>query len=308
LHRLPIVHVASREPAEEIAGGVVRDAVAEVVVLGAGVMGTGIAALNSAYGVAVTLIDTDGTKLALARSEVAAHLKLARIMGAVPHDRPQETLTVTRSLDDASGASLVIDAVTEVREVKAEVMNKISAIVRPGTPLVSNTSSIPIGELAELLPRPEDVIGTHFMNPPCLIPTVEVIIGARTAPATVSALEALLATLDRKAIKVGDSPGFVTSRVLHPMINDAIGIVERQVASPAKVDALFVDCLGHRTGPLRTADLIGLDNLADSLEVLYERTGDAGCRPNPLLLEMVRRGELGRKSGRGFYDYGSTSR
>jgi methoxymalonate biosynthesis protein len=141
------------------------------------------------------------------------------------------------------------------------------------------------------------------MNPPYLIRTVEVIRGARTGEDTMAALGRVLAALDRQPVVVRDAPGFVTSRVLHPMINDAARVVEEGTASVEAVDALMEGCLGHPTGPLRTADLIGIDNLVDSLKVLYERTGDEGCRPCDLLLEKVRQGELGRKSGRGFYDY-----
>jgi len=194
--------------------------------------------------------------------------------------------------------------VTELAEVKAAALAEVSALVAPGTPVVSNTSSIPIDELADAVARPEDFIGTHFMNPPCLIPTVEVIRGKRTGDAVEATLTSVLAELGRTALVVADNPGFVTSRVLHPMLNDAIRVVREGTAPPETVDALFEGCLGHRTGPLRTADLIGLDNLADSLRVLYERTGDEGCKPDQLLLDKVQAGHFGRKTGRGFYDYG----
>ncbi|GAA1106557.1 hypothetical protein GCM10009579_30540 [Streptomyces javensis] len=133
--------------------------------------------------------------------------------------------------------------------------------------------------------------------------TVEVIRGTRTGEATLDALRALLAALRREPIVVDDAPGFVTSRIPHPMINDAVRVVAAGTASAESVDRLMRGCLGHPTGPLRTADLIGLDNLVDSLWVLHSRTGDEGCRPCDVLLEMVRAGHLGRKSGRGFYEY-----
>lgn len=183
------------------------------------------------------------------------------------------------------------------------MLAELSATVRPGTPLVSNTSSIPIDELAGYAQRPHEVVGTHFMNPPYLIRTVEVIRGARTGEDTMLSLNRCLAALGREPIIVADAPGFVTSRVLHPMINDAARIVQEGTASVEAVDTLMENCLGHRTGPLRTADLIGIDNLVDSLKVLHERTGDDGCRPCDLLLEKVRLGHHGRKSGRGFYEY-----
>jgi len=154
------------------------------------------------------------------------------------------------------------------------------------------------------VPRPADLVGTHFMNPPYLIRMVEVIQGPRTGEVTMTAVTQLLMALARRPVVVRDAPGFVTSRLLHPMINDAVRIVAEGTATVEAVDDLMQGCLGHPTGPLRTADLIGLDNLADALSALYERTGDKRALPCELLLEKVRAGDLGRKTGRGFYDYG----
>ncbi|MGH3914605.1 MAG: 3-hydroxyacyl-CoA dehydrogenase family protein [Pseudonocardiaceae bacterium] len=273
-----------------------------LTVLGAGVMGIGIATLALGHGLPVLLIDIDEAKLGGARDEVGRQLRLGQLMGAGA-GVPIGELRTSTSTHDAEDATTVIEAVTENPRLKTEVLGKVAAVVRPGTPLVSNTSSIPITELARSLDRPEDLVGTHFMNPPYLIRTVEVIRGARTAEATMDAVTALLADLGREPVIVRDAPGFVTSRVLHPMINDAARVVQEGTATAADVDALMRGCLGHRTGPLRTADLIGLDNLVDSLRVLHERTGDDGCLPCELLLAKVREGHLGRKSGRGFYEY-----
>lgn len=275
-----------------------------LMVLGAGVMGVGIATLGIGFGLPVTLVDVDEAKLDHARRKVRRELKLAQLMGALPEGVEPGELVTTTSVERGADATAVIEAVTELAEVKSAVLAKVSALVEPGTPVVSNTSSIPIDELADSVARPEDFIGTHFMNPPYLIPMVEVIRGRRTGAAVEAALTSVLAVLGRTSHVVADNPGFVTSRVLHPMINDAIRVVREGTAPPETVDALFEGCLGHRTGPLRTADLIGLDNLADSLRVLHERTGDAGCEPDPLLLDKVRAGHFGRKTGRGFYDYG----
>jgi methoxymalonate biosynthesis protein len=274
----------------------------QIAVLGAGVMGVGIATLALGHGVPVLLVDVDAAKLDQAFIDVATQLRLAQLMGARSGEEPIGELETSMSVHDAAEVTVVIEAITEVAELKSKALNEVS-VVCPGTPLVSNTSSIPIDELAESLARPGDLVGTHFMNPPYLIETVEVIRGARTSDATMAAVTALLATLDRTAIVVRDAPGFVTSRILHPMINDAARVVQVGTATADAVDALMQGCLGHRTGPLRTADLIGLDNLVDSLRVLHERTGDDGCRPCELLLAMVRQGHLGRKSGRGFYQY-----
>ncbi|MEU0842636.1 3-hydroxyacyl-CoA dehydrogenase family protein [Streptomyces sp. NPDC005962] len=279
-----------------------------LAVLGAGVMGTGIAALAVGHGMAVSLIDLDRRRLDEVPASIGHQVRMARLMGALPDEADPGALVTGLSLadlvtgDDAAPIA-VIEAVTENADAKAKVLAEVSALVPPGTPVISNTSAIPIDELAGAVARPEDLVGTHFMNPPYLIRTVEVIRGARTGEATLDALRALLAALRREPIVVDDAPGFVTSRILHPMINDAVRVVAAGTASAESVDRLMQGCLGHPTGPLRTADLIGLDNLVDSLWVLHSRTGDEGCRPCDLLLELVRAGHLGRKSGRGFYDY-----
>lgn len=286
-------------------GGVVSDdkTTHRLTILGAGVMGVGITTLGLGFGLPVTLIDVEENTLELAREKIRHQLKLARIMGTLPDTEPGELVT-TVSVEEGAEATVVIEAVTELADVKAAALDKVSALVSPGTPVVTNTSSIPVDELADSVARPENFIGTHFMNPPYLIPMVEVIRGQRTGTTAETTLKSALERLGRKPLVVKDNPGFVTSRVLHPMINDAVRVVHEGTAPPETVDGLFEGCLGHRSGPLRTADLIGLDNLADSLRVLYERTGDEGCRPNELLLEKIREGNLGQKSGRGFYEYG----
>ncbi|MEU7804769.1 3-hydroxyacyl-CoA dehydrogenase family protein [Micromonospora arborensis] len=278
-----------------------------VAVLGAGVMGTGISTLVAGQGLPVTLVDVDAAALDLARREIRNGLRHAQLMGAVPADRDPGALHTTLSLSDIRGATAVIEAITELPDLKAKVLAEAAAIVDPGTPLISNTSGIPIDELADSLPNPGALIGTHFMNPSYLIPMVEVIRGPRTSDETVASVLSLLTRLGRRAVVVRDAPGFVTSRLLHPMINDAARVVAAGTASAEDVDALMHGCLGHPTGPLRTADLIGIDNLVDSLNVLHARIGDERYRPSELLLDKVRRGELGRKTGRGFYDYKETA-
>ncbi|MET1072220.1 MAG: 3-hydroxyacyl-CoA dehydrogenase family protein [Umezawaea sp.] len=277
-----------------------------LVVVGAGVMGTGITTLALAHGVPVRLVDLDRGVLDRAEIAIARNLRTAALLGALPEDVPTGRLDTTTSLTDAlsgSPAVAVIEAVTEDPATKADVLAQVSAAVPPGTPLISNTSSIPIDELAAAVARPADLLGTHFMNPAYLITTVEVIPGPRTAADVVASATKFLGELRRTPIVVRDSPGFVTSRLLHPMINDAARLVEEGVASVEDVDALMRGCLGHPTGPLRTADLIGIDNLVDALDVLHQRTGDERSRPCGLLLAKVRDGHHGRKSGRGFYDY-----
>ncbi|MCR6488434.1 3-hydroxyacyl-CoA dehydrogenase family protein [Amycolatopsis sp. OK19-0408] len=271
-------------------------------------MGIGIATLGVSRGLDVVLVDVDPAKAASAPGRVARELRLATLTGALDRDAPLGAVRATTSVDDAVfddgvPADAVVEAVVENAAVKTRVLAALSHAVGPHVPIVTNTSSIPVDELAAGVPHPETVLGIHFMNPAYLVPTVEVVPGSRTSDAIRAGASALLARLGRTGVEVGDGPGFVTSRVSHRMINDAIKIVEEGRASAADVDLLMQNCLGHPLGPLRTADLIGLDNLADSLAVLFDRTGDDTFRPAGLLLAKVAAGDHGRKSGRGFYPY-----
>jgi methoxymalonate biosynthesis protein len=278
-----------------------------LAVIGAGVMGTGIASLAVGRGLPVVLIDVDPDRLAVAGTEVAQQVRLAQLVGALPRNGSVGELDTALAPADAANATAVVESVTEHAELKAKVLAEVSAAVRPGTLLVSNTSAIPIDELADAVARPEDLAGVHFMNPPHLIRTVEVIRGPRTGAAAMSAVGSLLTALGKESVVVGDGAGFVINRILQRMINEAARVVEEGKADAEAVDALFTGCLGHRTGPLATADLIGLDNVVDSLRVLHERTGDEGYRPSELLLAKVRAGHHGRKTGRGFFEHDGES-
>jgi len=266
-------------------------------------MGVGITTLALGSGLPVVLVDVDPAKLASARERIRKELRLAYMMGALPRSGPVGELVTSESVADAAGVDAVIEAITEIAELKIKVQNDISNVAGAGTLRISNTSSIPIDEIAAQVSHPEHLVGIHFMNPPYLIKTVEVIRGSRTGEPAMTTVHTLLTALGRTPIVVGDGPGFVTSRVLHRMINEAARVVEEGRASAEDVDALMEGCLGHPTGPLRTADLIGIDNLVDSLRVLHERTGDDASRPCDLLRRMVDEGNHGRKTGRGFYDY-----
>jgi methoxymalonate biosynthesis protein len=274
-----------------------------LVILGGGVMGSAIAALAVGHGAQVLLVDTDQSVLARVPGRVEEQRRHARLLSALPAGRSPGQLRIGKAADAAAETTAVIEAVTEHPSRKRAALAEISQAVRPGTPLITNTSGIPIDELAEGLPRPADLAGTHFMNPAYLIEMVEVVRGPRTAATTMVAVEDVLVALARRPVIVGDAPGFVTSRLLHPMINDAVRIVGQGIADADTVDTLMRGCLGHPTGPLRTADLIGLDNLVDSLVALHERTGDDRFLPCELLLEKVADGQLGRKTGCGFYEY-----
>lgn len=276
----------------------------KLVILGAGVMGTAIATLAVGRGLPVTLTDTDRSKVDRAESSVRQQLRLAQLMGKLPRTATTDGLTVTTT-PDLSGATVVIEAVTEQAELKAKVLAE--AAVAPGTLLVTNTSAIPVDELANAVAHPADLLGIHFMNPPYLIRTVEVIRGPRTGDAALAAATSLLTELDLHGVVVGDGPGFVINRILQRMINEAARIVDEGLATAEQVDELFRGCLGHQTGPLATADLIGLDNVVDSLRVLHERTGDDGYRPSTALTAKVAAGEHGRKTGQGFFEHGGVA-
>ena len=272
--------------------------------VGAGVMGTSIASMALAHSISVILIDTDANQLDRASRQIATQLRHGRLLSKLPFDRPTGQLAIDTKFDLTGGVIAVIEAITENRDLKCDVLRQAERQVDPTTPLISNTSGIPIDELASILTRPESLVGAHFMNPAYLIKMVEVVRGPRTAPITINAVHNLLNRLGRQMVVVNDSPGFVTSRLLHPMLNDAARIVEEGVATVESIDSLIVECLGHSVGPLRTADLIGIDNLVDSLDSLYERTGHERYRPCSLLVDKVKSGNLGRKTGCGFYQYG----
>jgi methoxymalonate biosynthesis protein len=274
-----------------------------IAVLGAGVMGTGIATLAVGRGVPVVLVDVDQATLDKATASIRQQTRLGRLMGSFGAGVADGELTASTELTAIAGATAVIESVTEKIEVKSAVLGAATDVVAPGTVVVTNTSAIPVDELAGHCARAEDVVGIHFMNPPYLIRTVELIRGPRSSEEAMAAAEELLAALGQTPVHVGDGPGFVINRVLQRSINEAARIVQDGVATPEAVDAAFTGCLGHRTGPLATADLIGLDNVVDSLHVLLERTGDEGYRPCELLVAKVKAGDLGRKTGRGFFEH-----
>jgi methoxymalonate biosynthesis protein len=278
----------------------------KLAIVGAGVMGAGIATLAVGHGVPVLLLDIHEERLRQARDAVRRELGFARLMGKLPKGATGQ-LTLSTSYDDLRDADAVIEAVTETTDAKAKALAEICAAVAPGTLITSNTSAIPVDELAGRTTRPQDVVGTHFMNPPYLIRAVEVVRGPRTGDAAMAALRSLLAALDRDEVLVGDGPGFVSNRILMRVINDAARLVEEGRASAEAVDQVFTGCFGHPTGPLATADLIGLDNVVDTLRVLHDRTKDDGYLACDLLVEKVRSGDHGRKTGKGFHIYGGTS-
>ncbi|MFC5115458.1 3-hydroxyacyl-CoA dehydrogenase family protein [Amycolatopsis halotolerans] len=275
-----------------------------IAVFGAGVMGVDIATMIVSQGISVTVVDVNSAALERAREGIAKRMRHAALAGTVAEGVEPGNVTIAASFSFDSETAAVIEAITERADLKAGLLAEVSAALPAGIPVITNTSGIPIEEMAGWAARPAEVVGVHFMNPAYLIATVEVVRGPSTGAAALDRVLELLARLNRKPVVVRDSPGFVTSRLLHPMLNAAARLVGAGTATAQEVDALMEGCLGHPVGPLRTADLIGLDNLVDSLAALHERTGEESCRPCGVLEEKVRNGHLGRKSGQGFYDYG----
>lgn len=273
-----------------------------IAIIGAGVIGVSVAHALLRAGRLVTLIDRPGHDWAAVRTAIRRHDRLARFAGHGRAPVDLDRLTPSTDLKDAVDTGFVIENVTEDPMVKTELYQRLRAL-GVGTHIAANTSAIPIDTLASAAPDPARVIGAHFMNPVSATTMVEVVRGPRTSAATLDAMQALLADLDKQGVVVNDAPGFVINRVLMAMVNQAATLVESGVAEPHAVDALFKGCLGHAMGPLRTADLIGLDTVVRTLEVLRDAFPDAVFTPADSLLAMVSAGRLGMKSGQGFYDY-----
>jgi 3-hydroxybutyryl-CoA dehydrogenase len=275
-------------------------------VIGAGVMGVGLAQALAQSGLRTLLIDISDSILESALGQIKSGVRFARLFQKNSSGSPEEILgRIQASTDYAvlSKADFVIENVTERVEVKAEVYRRLDAICPPQCVFAANTSAIPIIRIAAMTGRPTQVAGMHFMNPVPLKTAVEVIRGYHTSDETIATAIRLLALMGKKAILVGDSPGFVSNRVLMLTINEAIFLVHEKVAAPEVVDEIFKNCFEHKMGPLETADLIGLDTILLSIEVLYDEFKDSKFHPCPLLRQMVDAGLHGRKSGRGFYSY-----
>lgn len=278
-----------------------------VGVIGAGVMGVGVSQSLAEAGFDVVLIDLTDEVLARAHSDIKNNVRLYELLHK--SERKQDVgvvldrITFTRSYAPLAGADFVIENVIEKWDVKKQVYTALEQACPPSCVFAANTSAIPITRIASATQRPAQVIGMHFMNPVPLKKTVEVIKGYHTSAQTIATADELLRRMGKESILVNDAPGFVSNRVLMLTINEAICLVHDQVTTAEEVDRLFKNCFGHKMGPLETADLIGLDTILYSIEVLYECFADSKYRPSPLLKKMVDAGLYGRKSGRGFYSY-----
>lgn len=278
-------------------------------VVGAGTMGRGVAQLFAEHGHEIVLVDVAEDILDSARADITRHLRLAPLIRrGAPVRPPEEVLPrirFTTDLKDLRAIDFLVENVTEDWDVKRALHRELDAICAPEVVFGVNTSAIPVTRVAGVTGRPDRVLGTHFMNPAQLKPTVELIRGHHTSDATLARTRALLEGAGRRHVVVEDSPGFVTNRVLMLTLNEAIFTLHEGVSTAKDIDRLFKECFGHAMGPLETADLIGLDTVYLSLQVLYENFGDPKYRPCPLLRRLVDAGLHGRKTGQGFHSYES---
>ena len=276
-----------------------------VGVVGAGVMGTGVAQNLAQTGHEVVLVDIDKEALDRSVEQITRACRFSRLLGGGEVDTDAVLGRITTSADAASlaGVDILIENITENWDRKRDLYATLDAVCRPETVFIVNTSAIPITTVASATNRPANVVGVHFMNPVPMKPAVELIPGVHTSSDTVERTRNLLTAMGKNAIPVKDSCGFVSNRVLMLTVNEAAFLVHEGVADAAGVDQVFRECFGHPMGPLETADLIGVDTILYSVEVLYENYSDSKYRPCPLLRQMTAAGLHGRKSGRGFYTY-----
>lgn len=273
-----------------------------VGVVGAGVMGMSLAHAMTAAGIPVILHDTDPAALESAQAEVARASRLARLsLGRAASEAAP--LRTSHDLVDLAPCRLVVENVTEDATIKEAVHRRLDEVLSPDAIVAVNTSAVPITSLALVGEHPERVLGAHFMNPVATSSMVEVVRTSHTSARSVEILTSVLDRMGKERVVVDDSAGFVINRCLMMFINEAAALLDDGVATAAQVDRLFRGCLGHRTGPLRTADVIGIDTIVDTLHVLSDHLGPARFTPSARLTSMLRDGHLGQKSGRGFYDY-----
>ncbi|MBW4677264.1 MAG: NAD-binding protein [Desmonostoc geniculatum HA4340-LM1] len=278
-----------------------------VGVVGAGVMGIGVAQNLAQTGHQVILVDISENILDKAKHEIRNNIRFQSFFKKSDNtetlDNVLNRIEFSKNYKILENADFVVENVTEKWDIKKEVYPLLDSICPTDCVFAANTSAIPITRIASVTKRADKVVGIHFMNPVPMKPMVEMIRGYHTSESTIETAKQMLAQMGKECIIVNDSPGFVSNRVLMLTINEAVFLLQDQVATAEDVDKIFKGCFGHKMGPLETADLIGLDTILFSIEVLYENFNDSKYRPCPLLKKMVDAGLHGRKSGKGFYVY-----